>query len=283
MHRTAFLAFALLAASVLLSSCAVVDHEQRRWIFMAGERTWPPGEAAAVGMQDVWVDYVSAHPEQPGQDVRLHGLWLAQDRADAPVVLFLHGVRWDVRASATRIRQLHRLGFSVLGIDYRGFGRSSKAMPLETLAAEAARAAWHWLAKEHPQARRFIFGHSLGGAVAVRLAADVDDEAGLIVEGGFTSTLDVVRSTRWGWLPIAPLLTQHFDAGSRIAEIGSPLLAVHAAHDTMIDPALGRALYDKARPPKRFVLIDGAVHENADVMGEQAYREALREMFGIGE
>lgn len=283
MPRPAFLATGLLAASLLLGGCALVDHEQRRWIFMPSDRPWPPGEAAAVGMQDVWIDYVSRHPEQPGQPVRLHGLWLAQPQADAPVLLFLHGVHWDVRASATRIRQLHRQGFSVLGIDYRGFGRSSEAMPSETLVAEDARAAWDWLAREHPQARRFVFGHSLGAAVAVRLAAEVPDEAGLIVEGAFTSSLDVVRSTRWGWLPIAPLLTQHFDAASRIAEVGSPLLAVHAAQDTMIDPALGRALYERARPPKRFVLVEGAVHENADTVGEQAYREALRELFGLGE
>ncbi|MDA7417281.1 alpha/beta fold hydrolase [Xenophilus arseniciresistens] len=281
--RRAFLITSLLAAGLLLAGCAIVDHEQRRWIFMPGERSWAPGVAAAVGMEDVWIDYVSQHPEQPGEAVRLHGLWLPQPAPDAPVILFLHGVRWDVRASAPRMRQLHRLGFSVLGIDYRGFGRSSAAMPSETLVAEDVRAAWQWLAQAHPQARRFLFGHSLGGAVAVRLAAEVPDEAGLIVEGGFTSALDVVRSTRWGWLPIAPLMTQHFDAGSRVAEVGSPLLVVHAAGDTMIDPALGRALYERALPPKRFVLIEGAVHENADVMGEPAYREALRALFGFGD
>lgn len=283
MRPAAVLAPLLLAASALLGGCAIVDHEQRRWLFMPGARAWPPGEAAAVGMQDVWIDYVSQHPEQAGQPVRLHALWLPQVEADAPVLLFLHGVHWDVRASATRIRQLHRLGFSVLGVDYRGFGRSSRAMPSETLVAEDAHAAWQWLARAHPQARRFVFGHSLGAAVAVRLAADVQDEAGLIVEGAFTSSLDVLRSTRWGWLPVAPLMTQHFDAASRIAEVGSPLLAVHAAGDTMVSPQLGRALYEKAAPPKRFVLIDGAVHEDADVVGEQAYREALRALFGIGD
>jgi len=191
-------------------------------------------------------------------------------------------VRWDVRASARRMRQLHRLGFAVLGIDYRGFGRSSDAMPSETLVAEDVHAAWVWLARAQPQARRFIVGHSLGAAVAVRLAAEVGDEAGLIVEGAFTSSLDVLRSTRWGWLPVAPLLTQHFDAGSRIAQVGSPLLVVHAGDDSMIAPQLGRALYERALPPKRFVLVEGAVHENTDIVGEAAYRQALRELFGIG-
>lgn len=271
-----------LLLALLVAGCAAVDFEQRRWIFMPANSTWPPALAAAEGMQDVWVDYVSEHPEHAGEPVHLHGLWVPQPDPQAPVLLFLHGVRWDVRASAPRMRQLHALGFAVLGIDYRGFGRSTELMPSETLVAEDARAAWAWLGRAQPQARRFVFGHSLGGAIAVRLAQEVDDEAGLIVEGGFTSAIDVLRSTRWGWLPVDWMLTQRFDAGSRIAEVGSPVLVVHGSEDTMVAPALGRALYDLARPPKRFLLVEGAVHEDTDVVGERLYREALRDLFGLG-
>ncbi len=270
------------ALSARLAGCAIVDHEQRRWIFMPTKSASASGLAAAEGMHDVWIDYVSAHSGHVGEAVRLHGLWLPQPDPAAPVLLFLHGVRWDVRASAPRMRQLHALGFAVLGIDYRGFGRSSDTLPSETLAAEDARAAWAWLARTQPKARRFVFGHSLGGAIAVQLAHDVPDEAGLIVEGGFTSAIDVLRSTRWGWLPVEWLMTQHFDAGSRISQVGSPVLVVHAAADSMIAPQLGRALYELAQPPKRFVLVEGAVHENTGQVGQRQYRQALHELFGLG-
>ena len=273
-----------LAAAALLpfAGCAVVDYEQRRWIFQPVNHTWGPAQAAAEGMEDVWIDHVSAHPEHAGEAVRLHGLWLAQPDPAAPGLLFLHGVRWDVRASAPRMRQLHALGFSVLGIDYRGFGRSTDVMPSETLVAEDSRAAWDWLARRHPGARRFIFGHSLGAAIAVRLAQEVDDEAGLIVEGSFTSTVDIFRSTSWGWLPITGLITQRFDAGARISQVGSPVLVVHAGDDTMVKPRLGRELYERAVPPKRFVLVEGAVHENTTEVGQRQYRQALHELFGLG-
>ncbi|HUL64243.1 MAG TPA: alpha/beta fold hydrolase [Burkholderiaceae bacterium] len=266
-----------------MAGCAVVDYEQRRWIFQPVDDTWGPALEAARGMQDVWIDFVSTHPEQPGQTVRLHGLWLPQSEASAPALLFLHGVRWDVRASAPRMRQLYTLGFSVLAIDYRGFGQSTAVMPSETLIAEDARAAWDWLARIQPQVPRYVFGHSLGAAIAVRLAQEVPDEAGVIVEGGFTSTIDVLRSTRWGWLPVDWLLTQRFDAGSRIAQVGSPVLVVHGSEDTMVSPELGRALYERALPPKRFLLVQGAVHEDTDVVGHEQYRQALHELFGLGK
>jgi hypothetical protein len=274
------LAIALLAAT-LLAGCMIVDHQQRRWIFMPTRDTWAPGLDAALGMREIWIDYLSDHPEQRGQPVRLHGLWLPRSESDAPVLLFLHGVRWTVHASAPRMRQLHALGFSVLSIDYRGFGLSSDALPSETLASEDALAAWRWLAHRHPQVRRFVFGHSLGASLAIDLAHAVDDEAGVIVEGAFTSAADVLRSTWWGWLPVYALMTQHFDAARRVADIGSPLLVVHGSADEMVAPRLGRELYERARPPKRFVLVDGGEHENTDVVGQSQYRRAVRELFGL--
>lgn len=260
-----------------LAGCAALDRQQRVWIFQPGDRTWWGGAAAAVGMQDVWIDF----QPQIGGPVRLHALWLSQTRADAPVLLYLHGARWDVRGSAPRMRRMHELGFSVLGLDYRGFGRSSPDLPSEELAVEDARAAWSWLSAQYPQARRFIFGHSLGGAIAVNLAADVKDEAGLIVENTFTSIPDVVSTFKWGWLPVGPLITQKLDAGARIGTVGSPVLVVHGDSDSLIRPELGQRLYDRAAAPKRFVLVAGGSHHSTNAIGQPLYRQALAELFGL--
>ena len=265
-----------LLTGALLAGCATLDEQQRRWIFQPGTRSWAGG--GADGMAEVWIGLDSAALQQP---VRLHGLWLPQAAANAPVLLYLHGARWDVRSSAHRMRRMHGLGFAVLGIDYRGFGQSTDALPSEAQAQEDARAAWRWLALQRPQAARYVFGHSLGGAIAVQLAADVDDDAGLIVEGAFPSIADVVSTFKWGWLPVSPFITQRFDAGARIGKVGSPVLVVHGSEDTLIRPDLGRSLFDRAAEPKRFVLVQGGSHHNTNSVGQAQYRQAMADLFGL--
>ncbi|MCJ0762598.1 alpha/beta hydrolase [Variovorax terrae] len=270
-------ALALLAA---LTGCATLDEKQRTWIFQPSDRAW--GNLTAEGMDDVWIEFPS---QVSGQPAKLHGLWLAAadeaTRPAAPVLLYLHGARWNVTGSAPRIRRMQELGFSVLAIDYRGFGQSSAGLPSETMAYEDARAAWSWLAAKYPDRPRYIFGHSLGGAIAIELAAEVKDERGTIVEGTFSSIPDVVRSYPWGWLPVGGLITQRFESIQRVRDIGSPLLVVHGSADSVVKPELGRKLYDAAQGPKEFVLVPGGSHHNTNAVGQAQYREALHRLFGL--
>ena len=273
-----FLAFAVLAG------CAALDEKQRGWIFQPGDRSWGASAEMARDMQDVWLGFDSV---STGRPVRLHGLFLPAEAQKAgwsgraaPLLLYLHGARWNVEGSAPRIRRMQQLGFSVLAIDYRGFGKSSPDLPSEAMAYEDVRAAWDWLAAKYPGQPRYIFGHSLGGAMAIELASRVDDEAGTIVEGTFTSMADVLASMKWGWLPLGPLLTQHFESIDKVGRLGSPLLVVHGASDSLILPALGRKLYEAAPGPKAFVLVEGGSHHNTNDLGQAQYRVALASLFG---
>lgn len=272
---------ALLATIALLAGCATLDEKQRQWIFQPSDRSWYGGTLAAEGMSDVWIDFVSG---ETGQPVKLHGLWTKNAnfdaRHDAPVLLYLHGARFNVTGSAFRVRRMEELGFSVLAIDYRGFGKSTNQLPSESLAVEDAQAAWIWLGQQYPERPRYIFGHSLGGAIAIELAAKVPDEAGTLVEGTFTSIADVVSTFKWGWLPVSLLITQRFEAVRRVPDIGSPLLVVHGGNDRLIQPELGRRLYEAATGPKAFVLVEGGSHHNTNSVGQTQYREALASLFG---
>jgi uncharacterized protein len=267
-----------LVAVALLAGCASLEVQQRKWIFMPSQAQ-ARSAALIEGMEEVWIDHVSA---ESGKPVKLHGLWLAHARPDAPVMLYLHGARRNVAGSAFRIRHMQELGFSVLAVDYRGFGQSTDELPSEAMVYEDARAAWAWLAREQPGRNRYIFGHSLGGAIAVQLASEVNDSKGLIVEGTFTSIPDVFQSFKWGWLPITPLITQRFESVDKIGRVKTPVLVVHGSSDSLIRPELGRALFERAAAPKRFVLVEGGTHYSTNGVGSRLYREALKDLFGLG-
>ena len=68
---------------------------------------------------------------------------------------------------------------------------------------------------------------------------------------------------------------------SKVAQVGSPLLVVHGSHDTLIKPELGRRLFEAARDPKAFVLVDGGSHHNTNALGQSQYRTAISALFGL--
>lgn len=281
-RRWAALFCAAVLGTGLFAGCASLDEQQRKWIFQASTLPAPPPDRMSErsdGLADVWIEHES---RASGAKVRLHALWAPGDDADAPLLLYLHGARRNIEGSTFRIRQMRELGFAVLAVDYRGFGLSTDELPSEAAVVEDARAAWDWLAREHPGRPRYIFGHSLGGAIAVQLASQTPDERGLIVEGSFTSVADVFRTFKWGWLPITPFITQRFDSVGTIERVGSPVLVVHGGRDGLITPALGRALYERAAEPKRFVLVEDGTHYSTNRVGQAQYRQALRELFGLG-
>ncbi|MBC5782382.1 alpha/beta fold hydrolase [Ramlibacter sp. USB13] len=267
-------------AAALSVGCATLDERQREWIFQPGDRSWGGSASLAEGMEDQWIEFRS---EVTGKTSRLHALWLPAERQPqtGPVLLYLHGARWNVSGSAPRIRRMQQLGFSVLAIDYRGFGKSTRELPSEEMAYEDARAAWRWIATQHPGRARYVFGHSLGGAIAIDLASRVEDEQGVIVEGTFTSIPDVASSMKWGWLPVGPLITQRFESVKKVAQVHSPLLVVHGAEDALIPSSLGQRLYDAAQGRKHFLLVDGGTHYSTMAVGVTQYRQALANFFSL--
>jgi pimeloyl-ACP methyl ester carboxylesterase len=135
------------------------------------------------------------------------------------------------------------------------------------------------------QTDKRLYPYDIEGSVAhCRMLAKVgvitDDEAGTLVEGTFTSIADVVGTTKWGWLPVSLLITQRFEAVRRVPDIGSPFLVVHGGNDRLIQPELGRRLYDAAVGPKAFVLVEGGSHHNTNSVGQPQYRAALASLFG---
>ena len=85
---------------------------------------------------------------------KINAWWWPAQRADAPAILYLHGARWNLTGQLRRIEQLHKFGFAVFAIDYRGFGKSDGDLPSEETVYVDAMTAWQWLVRQQPDPAR---------------------------------------------------------------------------------------------------------------------------------
>ena len=274
------IALATLVAATAFGGCAALDGIQRKAIFQVQQPQDRWHRAAPEGTETFDISLADGG--------HVHAWYLKADEPDAPTVLYLHGSRWNLNNSVFRFERWHALGFNVLAIDYRGFGHSSSILPSEETAIDDARAGFAELKRREPDPRRrFVYGHSLGGAVAIALAdgngASFDDAiAGVIVESSFTRLIDVGRASRWGWIPgLSLLITQSFDSIARVRRVDEPLLVIHGTRDWLIPHSMADDLFAAAvstrRGLRRLLKIEGGSHSGAGWAGGSDYGRAIRE------
>lgn len=202
---------------------------------------------------------------------RLHG-WFADHPDPSGIALICHGNAGNISSrggSLMILNRRHRLAAFIF--DYRGYG-NSEGKPDERGILADARAARAWLAKRKNVAEDeiILMGRSLGGAVAVDLAAN-DGAKGLVLASTFPS-LPAVAKNHWPWVPADRLMRQRFDSIGNISNYRGPLLQSHGDADTLIPIELAQELFDAAGDPKTFITIPGAGHNDPQ---SEAYREAL--------
>jgi len=195
------------------------------------------------------------------------GAWFtpaASTRARGTVIVF-NGNAGNRSYRGTLGARFVQAGFSVLLFDYRGYGDSPGSPSEEGLAADA-RAARQYLATrpDVDQARVIYFGESLGAGVAVGLALE-HPPAALILRSPFSSVVDVGRF-HYPWLPVRWILKDRFPSIERVPRITSPVLLIAGDRDRIVPVSQTRALFDAAREPKDLLVLQGADHNDEELV-----------------
>lgn len=207
----------------------------------------------------------------------MYGWWIPGK--SQKVLLYLHGNGGNIGNNLPHAVRFQRLGFSVFLFDYRGYGQSTGAYPTESQVYQDAHAAWNYLLAEGVDPKRiFIYGHSLGGAIAIDLASRVEKAAGLIIEGTFTSMRDIVVWGQKYWMfPVDLLLHQRFDSISKVRSLNLPVLIIHGTADRKIPSEMAeRLLAAIPSASKKLVLIPDGGHSNSAKVGRPLYLQSVQ-------
>jgi len=204
--------------------------------------------------------------------VRLHGWYLPHKDAQR-VLLFFHGNGGNISHRGDSLAIFHRLGFNVFIFDYRGYGQSDGSPGEEGLHKDA-KAAWQYLTVQRGFVAKdiVIFGRSLGGAIASRLATEVQPGA-LILESTFSSSRDMAHA-------LFPLLSRilvmryDFKTSTYIKQVRCPVMVVHSPDDDIIPFYLGQKVYEAANQPKFFTTIRGD-HNGGFLTSQPGYEQSL--------
>jgi fermentation-respiration switch protein FrsA (DUF1100 family) len=157
------------------------------------------------------------------------------------VLLYFHGNASSLLAQIELQNLLLSEGWDFVGIHYRGYPGST-GVPSEAGLHKDAAAAWQWATSEldTDPGRIAIHGRSLGGGVAVQLAAGVSPGA-LVLESTFTSIVDLAKQ-HYPWLPVGRMLEHRFMTRDLAGKLSCPLLVAHGAADSTIDVRHGKEL-----------------------------------------
>lgn len=249
----------LLGAAFVIVSPALAEHLV---FFPARSDPGPAPTLVSVRGRDVTL--------QAPDGVRLHAWWWDRG-SEAPAVGVFHGNAGNIGGRVGLAEGLVRRGFSVLLLDYRGYGRS-EGRPSEEGIYLDGQAAWDFLLDRVGTPDRVaLMGRSLGGAVAIRTATERRVGA-LVVEAAFTS-LDEMAGAAYPFLPsfLFTRLRNRFDNLARIPEVGAPVLVIHGENDDLVPPRMGRALFGAAPEPREWYPVEGAGHNDTFAVAGPAY------------
>ena len=197
------------------------------------------------------------------------------------VILYFHGnadnlVRWGKIAS-----EFIRFGYDVLVPDYRNYGKSTGPRNEDYLFSDA-QFCYDFLTEKYGEENVIVYGRSLGGAFAVKMAADNEPKK-LILEATFFNLQDLVNR----WIPnaaterISPKMTYHFHSNKNIPEVNCPVYHFHGDKDFVVPIKSGRKLFDvlkteKPEQEKKFIEIKGGSHD--DLANFEAYSSEMKKI-----
>jgi len=199
--------------------------------------------------------------------VKIHGWKLIAADNTRGTILFLHGNGDNVSSHFANAYWLVDEGYDVYLFDYREYGLSEGEVTLDNVMTDTEQMIAYSVSQLAKNEKLIVIGHSLGGSIAIYVVAHSKYKKNiktLVTIEAFSDYHDVtqdVLAKSWLLWPLQWPLSYTIDNSYRpldsVALISPiPLLVIHSKNDEMIDMYHAKKLFEAARQPKSFKLID---------------------------
>ena len=178
--------------------------------------------------------------------------WKAKN--EKALILYFHGNYLDLGHLDDIAEALNNRGYSVLAMDYRGYGLSQGSASENNAYTDAQRVYDFALSKGYTEKTIIIFGRSIGTGVATELATK-NKAIALVLISPLTSAYRVMTK-----YPI--IAFDKFNNLSKINHIGMPLFIVHGNADEIIPSWHSQLLFEKYIGQKKRIVVKGARHND---------------------
>ncbi|MGW9686217.1 alpha/beta hydrolase [Flagellimonas sp. 2504JD1-5] len=188
------------------------------------------------------------------------------------LILYFHGNAGDLSRWGKIVEPFSDLGYDVLIMDYRKYGKSKGRLSEDALHKDAQLFYDH-ARKKFKEDKIIVFGRSLGASIATKVASN-NNPRKLILETPFYSLMDVAKD-RFPFLPLRHLLKYKFDSFDFIQNVESPIRIFHGTTDNVVPYESGKKLFDAIpHSDKKFYTIKNGGHN--DLATFESYQKSIQ-------
>jgi uncharacterized protein len=239
--------------------------------FFQGRLVFHPRKEIISTPADLGLDFEKIKCVIPGKPA-ITGWYLNQENTQK-TLLYCHGNAGNLSTHLDHIAAIYKTGVNVFIFDYQGFGETP-GKPTEANTYKDALTAYEYLTqvKKITPKNIILYGHSLGGAIASKIATKVETK-GLILEGTFTD-INELGAELYPYLPVKKLSKVNYNSIKNIKSITVPILIIHSIDDEVIPYKYGQELFKAAPEPKSFLEVEGR-HDETYIVSRYKYRDGI--------
>jgi uncharacterized protein len=240
---------ALTVISILSASAIGCYVFQDKLIFQAE----PLDQDYRFSFDQPYEEYFISTPDKN----KINALWFKPSQQAKGLVIYFHGNADNLQRWGNYAVDITQLGYEVLMIDYRGYGKSS-GTPSEQVLYDDATLVWNWAKEKTEHQKVVIYGRSLGTAVATRLATEVQPDL-LILETPFD---ELKGASPFSYLlSMIPLKTK-FPTKDYMGKVKCKTVIFQGSDDWVVNLTSAERLKPLLKETDEFVVIPDGGHRN---------------------